>query len=879
MPDRQAHRRPATALDFAIVASLAVLPVMMAVVWLVAVVRPADGAAAPEHHVSSRQVTALRTFESAVVPRPSAPALPTPRQVLDGVPACRAEWGGGFDLRRWIARKFTGSDTVDLPLAEKVAAQLGTLDRALRRFSTTDNARVAQPVGLDAGRWFAAAQTALAGPARELTCADLAAALAALLRADARMLQTLSWRGTTGAATLAKWPAEQWVAFAETSAQRRNPWAGAAGCVFLGAGAQAPTYAVAAPRSVQRRVCAGAGVQLLAGDPGPDTPADDARWGVPPSLPALLQPLEALRLPSHALYRRLAEPAAGAHGVAAHQVQVDGAPIDVGYSVALTIDPALQALAQRTAACYTGRHDVCAQLQMQRSEDRAPLVVGQRVRPGAAVAPPRPLGDALLEGAMVRMAAVAVIDIASGRIEALAGTMSPCARQEVDGPGRAAHCDRRLPFAQRYRADALLNPALFHGAMPASTIKPMMATAFFADPLVGARWLAAEQSADPNAPPPRQSLRGQLVRSDSARFLDRMFCADAGFGECRRGWDIQAGVTGFGWNAGCADGGGLDCGKRDLLFGRAPASAPADGPVLLVSYGRLMAEPVRPGAGALHLMPPARFERSLVQRCALGVDGKRASDDDWEKCRGGALVDVVAEGWGQGHARASALGVAGMMASLAAAANGARSVPRPHLVSSVTRADGKPAMQMSGPPSLSAWRAAPAEPITIAPDAAALVLGALAHTHRAGTARSACAQVFDAARCRDIGWIAGKTGTPSFPSDGVGLDELASLCRTLPPHAAAVEPAERTARRKAVCSSLRPYKWYVAAYREDGSAHGPWTKAIAVLTERNWLRRNGQVHGSGDQGPNPAAEIALQIAGRRVGALASPALVATGGPP
>jgi len=882
MPDRQRHGRRATALEFAIVASLAVLPVMLGVVWLVAVVRPAaEAAAAPERHVSTRQVAALRTFESAIVARTSAPALPTPRQVLDGVPACRTEWGGGFELRRWVARRLGGSGPADAPLAEQVAVQLGALDRALWRFSSADNPRVAQPVALDAGRWFAAAQAALVatGTTPSLACADLAAALAALLRADARMLQTLSWRGTTGAATLAKWSADQRVAFAATSAQRHNPWGGAAGCVFLGAGAGPPTHAVAAPRSVQRRVCAAGGVQMVAGEPGLDTAADDARWAVPPSLPALLQPLDALRLPSHALFRQLVQPAALAHRVAAHQVQLDGAPIDVGYSVGLTIDPALQALAQKTAACYTGRHDVCHALGMQRSEDRPPPVVGQRARLTAAAALPRAIGDALLEGAMVRMAAVAVIDIASGRIEALAGAMSPCARQEVDGPGRAAHCDRRLPFPLQYRPDALLNPALFHGAMPASTIKPIMATAFLADPLVGARWLAAEQSPDPDAPPSRQSLRGQLLRSDSARFLDRMFCADADFGPCRRAWDTQAAAPGFGWNAGCADDGGPDCGRRDVLFGHAPGGAPHGAPRLLVSYGRLMAEPVRPGAGAMHLMPPARFERSLVQRCALGADGKRASDDDWEKCRGGAMVDVVAEGWGQGHARASALGVAGMMASLAAAANGARSVARPHLVASVTRADGRPAAQVPGPSSLAAWRAAPAEPATIAPDAATIVLGALVHTHRTGTARSACAQVFDGARCRDIGWIAGKTGTPSFPSDGVGLDELASLCRTPPPKAGGAEPAERAARRKAVCSSLRPYKWYVAAYRADGAAQGPWTNAIAVLTERNWLRRNGQVHGSGDQGPNPAAEIALQIAGRQVGALALPVIAVNGSAP
>ena len=66
------------------------------------------------------------------------------------------------------------------------------------------------------------------------------------------------------------------------------------------------------------------------------------------------------------------------------------------------------------------------------------------------------------------------------------------------------------------------------------------------------------------------------------------------------------------------------------------------------------------------------------------------------------------------------------------------------------------------------------------------------------------------------------------------------------------------------CSSLRPYKWYVAAYRTEASG-GRWSKAIAVLTERNWLQRSGQVHGVGDHGPNPSAEIAMQIVGRQRG--------------
>ncbi|MGZ8260827.1 MAG: hypothetical protein ACXWUL_09795, partial [Caldimonas sp.] len=141
-------------------------------------------------------------------------------------------------------------------------------------------------------------------------------------------------------------------------------------------------------------------------------------------------------------------------------------------------------------------------------------------------------------------------------------------------------------------------------------------------------------------------------------------------------------------------------------------------------------------------------------------------------------------------------------------------------------------------------------------------LSGLTFSHRAGTARTACEQVFDARRCRDIDWLAGKTGTPSFPSDGLSLDAIARLCR-------AGAPPSPEARRGA-CGSLRPYKWYVAAFRADRARDGPWTKAIAVLAERNWLRASGRIHGAGDHGPNPAAEIALQIVGRTTGAIEGP---------
>ena len=301
------------------------------------------------------------------------------------------------------------------------------------------------------------------------------------------------------------------------------------------------------------------------------------------------------------------------------------------------------------------------------------------------------------------MAAVAMIDVESGRIEALAGALSPCTREEYDGPGRSAHCDKRLPYPIRYRPDALLNAAVFHDAMPGSTIKPIMAAAFLSDPAVGARWLRrGARRARPRSPtaiPSADSLRGQLMRSNSARFLDRMFCADKGFAPCARPWEIQAMAPAFGWNGGCAAPSD-ECGKRDLLFGRALRCArrrrrrPAAGArrSLRSAAGRTARRKAR---RAVRLRPATHSTRRRVQQCAAGPDGQRMSKDDWEKCSGGVVVDVVAEGWGQGQARASALGVAGMMAMLAAAANGQTEVREPHLVAGRARRGRRPIVPLS----------------------------------------------------------------------------------------------------------------------------------------------------------------------------------------
>jgi hypothetical protein len=145
------------------------------------------------------------------------------------------------------------------------------------------------------------------------------------------------------------------------------------------------------------------------------------------------------------------------------------------------------------------------------------------------------------------------------------------------------------------------------------------------------------------------------MRSNSARFLDRMLCADQSFQNCRRPWNVQAMALSFGWNEGCADGRG-DCGKRDLLFGRAVDASDESGALAplatLVPFGRLFAEPIGSKIGSpFRLRRPMPLDLAKVQGCAAGADGRRFSDDDWEKCTARGVVDVVAEGWGQGHAR------------------------------------------------------------------------------------------------------------------------------------------------------------------------------------------------------------------------------------
>src|SRR6185436_7139309 len=111
-----AERRAVSLLECAIAASAVVVPVLFGVIALVAFVRPADPdgfwrQGRGDRYVSVRHVAALQTFEKAVVRRPPTASAPvTARAVLDGLPACRREWGGDTGALHALRELVVGHD-------------------------------------------------------------------------------------------------------------------------------------------------------------------------------------------------------------------------------------------------------------------------------------------------------------------------------------------------------------------------------------------------------------------------------------------------------------------------------------------------------------------------------------------------------------------------------------------------------------------------------------------------------------------------------------------------------------------------------------------------------------------------------------------------
>jgi hypothetical protein len=813
-------------------------------------------------YLDGQRLAALRTFERAIVPLKSVRGYeaPTAEQVRDEFAFC----ADALKPPKEKASSRQRNPCSGGGPAEETACYLRTINAKLESMSgdrrKNREGLLDERYVVDVARWTESIRK------ESVPCRDAQGAARQLAARDGRLLGLFAWRELASrSVAAAHFAPGQAVKVPGRVLEQRNPWGGVPGCIYYGNGSkllyvtdkrQSNRAACLAmrPKDVEEKGLTGV---FLRASVDRNSPRGEAAQTPPESLDVILADLDNIRLPWKDLFRAYTEaPAeAGAEKTIGKPVTASHGPnqlarmkhkVDAGFNVHLTIDPEAQRVVQETAACYSGDEATCKRLGLANDK-----LFGDFTKQ-------------MYEKAAVRMAAVALIDIPTGKIEALGSAHSDCFRQEYDGPGRNARDCPNLPTSAHYEPDRLLNHALYTDALPGSIIKPIMATAFLSDPKYRLK-VASEKVS-----PAFLRLQDELKSSDSVAFLNRMFCADKGWTNCERPLAIQQAALRFGWDVGCEEG-SFRCGRLNVLFGhpdtgrvrqdttRRPLGAS-------IMYGRVLTEPAsgkRPGD--LQMMRDFAFDPAVAAACARGdyYKGTDTQHRGWRKCHNRRIVYLESEGWGQGNARTTPVGAAGMIARLAAAANGQQSLRLPYLVDRISDANAQGF-------ELAAQQFHLADPVTIEipqEDAALIVAGMLSHKgygapagSRPGTAHSGCLRVFDVATCNRIDWVAGKTGTPPYGNDGLTLKEIREKCSGSPK----ADSREARADLVASCNHEQPYKWYIAAFRTDDSQPG-FNKAIAVLTERNWYRSGpqaGKVQSPGDKEMNLSAELAFRIMAR-----------------
>lgn len=843
--------------------------------------RPVD-----DVYLDARRLAALRTFEQAIVPLASVRGLAAP--TADRVRAAFAFCPDALrekDGRPPSPRSRRTNPCASASEVDELACHIGRIDARLAGMAGEHRANGDPPLkeryGVSLERWTEAIRAttdarSAAEPRRDagrpgVACHEALSAARQLAAADGRLLGLVAWRELAPKSVAARqFVSGQSVKVPGRIIEQRNPWSGVPGCIYYGDPARhGKTLFVTDARQSNRAAClamrpdgaAEKDVIAVSSAAAGDERGAAGAHAPPESLDVILGELDHIRLPWNDLYRAytaptLAEepvvpagaderPVARPHGP--NQLDRQKHKVDAGFNIHLTIDPDAQQLVNLVARCYTGDGASCRRAGLAADARFAEFI------------------RQMHEQAAVRMAAIALVDVQTGRIEALGSAHTDCFRQEFDGTARRARSCPDLPTTPRYEPDRLLNHALFADALPGSIIKPILAAGFLHDPGYRRKVVAERVSAD------FIRLQDELKGSDSVAFLNRMFCADKGWTGCERPRDIQQAALRLGWDLGCLEP-SFRCGRLNVLFGY-PASARIRGDVARlplgasIVYGRLLVEPVTARrATELLMISNFAFEPGHAAACSRGdYYSGTGPNRGWRKCRQGRLLYLESEGWGQGNARTTAVGAAGMMARLAAAANGQASQRLPHLVERISDASARTF-------ELAAHQFRLADPVAIdipQEDAALIVKGMVSHkargtpaASRTGTAHAACAAVLDAARCNAIDWVAGKTGTPPYGNDRLTLREIREKCKAGPGRGAgfAEEQEWWTA-----CSREVPYKWYVATFRTDDARVG-FDKALAVLTERNWYRSGpdaGKVHSPGDHDQlNISAEIAFRIMSR-----------------
>lgn len=645
----------------------------------------------------------------------------------------------------------------------------------------------------------------------ELKCSDLRTAVRRLTQGgdgSGSFLTLLSWKERQTPVQQARLAEGVWITLPKRLWQNRSPWSGLPGCVFWSDARSGARVFEGAQASSSAAYCqSGASSQPDAQPPGAPSALG---LGAPnlPGLSTLLAPLAAWRSPQHELYPRLVEDD--------NTLMFRGHAQPVGLHTQLSFDPLWQNTVQEIADCYAGASSpACSRLA--------------------------PRGQERFEGARVRAAGVAIVDLASGRLVTAASANSPCYLHDQTRLGLRPNGCPSLPDDNVHRPrtpQSVLNHALFTQAPPGSLVKPLLMAGVLQQPM------------------PQASLTGlsaALQRSDSQQFLDAFLCRQAlGSGTfslaCERPAAARRSAHQLGWNTGCystSDWARGQCGMLDLLYGSPLAEVPEVIAPELVAANLYQPIQLPVLMGQFMVQSDLRADSALptpAQRLACARSGKHG----YGQC-GGPRLGLVSEGYGQGNARTTPVGMAGLLASLG---NSAQQQPLryPHVLEGLYQADGRRALASDRPQR----QGSPLGPAGLRPDISQQVLAAMETTHTpGGTAYTACSQVLGAFRCRaDLG-VAGKTGTPG-DADERSLAQLQlgqqarRACQAL---------------KKPDCEARNPlprprYRWYAALFKSAGSPN--YDKAIAVLVHSNWRKADGRYADH----QNAAAEIAFQAIAR-----------------
>lgn len=638
-----------------------------------------------------------------------------------------------------------------------------------------------------------------------LRCRDILPALQWLTQSsneNTNVLQTLNWKERLPFAAQSRLSAHTWVNVTQPSWTARSPWAGLPGCVFW---TQASSGQKVADRGSSQR-------DLLCQS---HAQAQDAL----PTLPGQTQLLSRLapwRIPQHPLYERLVGER--------NRIQVRGNEQAMGLNVQLTLDPQWQKLAQQLTECYSGR-STTTECERQAIDQN------------------------YFEKARVRLAGISVIDISSGRVLVAASASSPCHAFDQTRTGQQPRGCPSVDESTVHRPSVpqeITNHALFTQAPPGSLVKPLMMAGILSQFGTGG-------SID--------GIDAALQRSDSQRFLDAFLCRQRlGSGSfqpaCQRPEKTLDAAHRLGWNTGCDSQEGrslAQCGKVDLLHGVPLAAKPEtlDDKYLIAGLyqpiqwptlmGQLLVSPLQQqdGGTAMADMPLGTTlpTPDTIAQCA------RSGKSGYSRCRGRHL-GVISEAYGQGNARATPVGVAGMLAALA---NSAQDKPQryPHLLEGLWLSNG----QLDPASERPLRQSIPLGPSGLPVGISQRIIAAMEKTHTpGGTAYTACSKVMGANACRTSLGIAGKTGTPG----DVDERSLAQL------HKDQIALRQCLSSKNTKCAELYPpprprYRWYAALFKSDPS--GPYDKAIAVLVHSNWRNSDGRF---ADEN-SAAAEMAMRF--------------------